>query len=100
MKRWTLFLGVAVVLILALGILAGASIVWMNPANPVPQPTMGQAGIANPASTYCVERGYRSVIRNGQSGQTGVCVFPDGSECDEWAFFRGECGVKWLTPTK
>jgi hypothetical protein len=21
-----------------------------------------------------------------------VCIFPDGSECDEWAYFRGECG--------
>ena len=21
----------------------------------------------------------------------GYCIFPDGSECEEWAFFRGEC---------
>jgi hypothetical protein len=21
-----------------------------------------------------------------------VCTFPDGSQCDEWAYFRGECG--------
>ena len=20
-----------------------------------------------------------------------VCVFDDGSECEEWAYFRGEC---------
>ncbi len=24
--------------------------------------------------------------------QNGICVFPDGSECDEWAYFRGQCG--------
>ncbi|MBN1260537.1 MAG: DUF333 domain-containing protein, partial [Anaerolineae bacterium] len=24
-------------------------------------------------------------------GQYGVCIFPDGSECDEWAFFNGAC---------
>jgi hypothetical protein len=24
--------------------------------------------------------------------QNGICIFPDGSECDEWAYFRGECG--------
>ncbi|MBN1138650.1 MAG: DUF333 domain-containing protein, partial [Anaerolineae bacterium] len=22
---------------------------------------------------------------------TGYCVFPDGTECEEWAFQRGEC---------
>jgi len=21
-----------------------------------------------------------------------VCIFPDGSECEEWAYLRGECG--------
>lgn len=31
-------------------------------------------------------------MRTDENGAYGVCVFPDGSECDEWAFFRGECG--------
>lgn len=49
--------------------------------------------IANPASVYCEEQGNRLEIRTAADGsQSGVCIFPDGSECDEWAYFRGECG--------
>lgn len=55
-------------------------------------PAATPAGIANPASTYCAEQGGTSEIRTGEDGsQSGVCVFSDGSECDEWAFFRKEC---------
>lgn len=55
-------------------------------------PTATPAGIANPASAYCVEKGGASEIRTAEDGsQSGVCIFPDGSECNEWAFFRGEC---------
>jgi putative hemolysin len=58
------------------------------PRTDSPQPDM-----PNPASAYCVEHGYRSEIRTAADGsQSGICIFPDGSECDEWAFFRGECG--------
>jgi uncharacterized protein len=46
----------------------------------------------NPASVYCEQQGYTVEIRTASDGsQSGACVFPDGSECDEWAFFRGEC---------
>lgn len=49
-------------------------------------------GIANPASVYCVEQGGRLSIRKDTSGgEYGVCVFKDGSECEEWKFFRKEC---------
>jgi putative hemolysin len=52
----------------------------------------GGAGLANPASVYCEEQGYTLEIRTDEQGsQYGFCVFPDGSECEEWAFFRGEC---------
>ena len=51
-----------------------------------------QASLPNPASAYCVEGGFKSEIRSAADGsQNGVCIFPDGSECDEWAYFRGEC---------
>lgn len=61
---------------------------------PTPTPTPGGGSqIANPASAYCAERGYVSQIRTASDGsQYGVCIFPDGTECEEWAFFRGECG--------
>jgi putative hemolysin len=47
----------------------------------------------NPASVYCEQNGDTLEIRTAEDGsQSGVCVFPDGSTCDEWAYFRGECG--------
>ncbi len=47
----------------------------------------------NPASLYCEQNGYEHEIRTETDGsQSGVCIFPDGSTCDEWAYFQGECG--------
>ena len=52
--------------------------------------------IANPASAYCVQSGYTLEIRtNAGGGEYGVCIFADGSECEEWAFFRNECGTEY-----
>ena len=63
----------------------------------------GTAGLANPASTYCVKLGYKLDIRTGAEGQTGYCVFGGGNECEEWKFYRGECGKEYRekanTPT-
>ncbi len=54
----------------------------------------GDARLPNPASVYCKERGGRLAIRTAADGsQVGVCMFPDGGECEEWAFYRGECGL-------
>ncbi len=50
-----------------------------------------RAGLANPASVYCEEQGGTLEIRDEAGGQVGYCVFDDGSECEEWAYFRGEC---------
>lgn len=81
-------------------ILLGIFIVLTVCTTPQSQPTTAtvptdvpQANIPNPASVYCEEQGYRVEIRAAADGsQSGVCIFPDGSECDEWAYFRGECG--------
>jgi putative hemolysin len=51
-----------------------------------------EPGLANPASEHCEEQGGQVDIRQDADGaEQGVCVFPDGSECEEWAYFRGEC---------
>jgi len=55
-------------------------------------------GLPNPASQFCVEQGYDLEIRDEAGGQAGYCLFPDGSECEEWAFFRGECSPETSAP--
>jgi putative hemolysin len=62
-------------------------VLTVNPAAAVPQ-----AVLPNPASVYCEENGNHLEIQTATDGsQSGVCVFPDGSSCDEWTYFRGEC---------
>jgi putative hemolysin len=49
--------------------------------------------MANPASVYCEQNGGKLEIRTApDGGQTGYCKFNNGSECEEWAYFRKECG--------
>lgn len=49
-------------------------------------------GLANPASVYCQGLDFEEVTRENELGQYGVCLFPDGSECDSWDFLAGRCG--------
>jgi len=53
----------------------------------------------NPASVFCEEQGFKLEIRTAADGsQSGACIFPDGSECDEWAYYRGECALGGIAP--
>ena len=55
---------------------------------------MPQAGMPNPASVYCEQNGNKLEIHTAADGsQSGVCVFADGSTCDEWTYYRRECGL-------
>jgi hypothetical protein len=67
------------------------------------------SAIPNPAAEFCVNCGYRYEVRTRPTGgQYGVCVFPDGSECEEWAFYRkcntpqtyGDCNCPWPCPKR
>ena len=56
-----------------------------------------QTGIANPASVYCEENDGKLEIRETTSGQVGYCKFSDGSEWEEWAYYKGECKPQEIT---
>ncbi|MFZ1505292.1 MAG: DUF333 domain-containing protein [Anaerolineae bacterium] len=83
-----------VTLIIILTALAACTAVPPTQVAPEPAATdMPQAGMPNPASVYCTQGGNKLEIRTAADGsQSGICVFPDGSICDEWAYFRGACG--------
>jgi putative hemolysin len=48
--------------------------------------------IANPASVFCAQNGGTlNIVTAADGSQGGLCVFPNGSQCEEWAYYRGEC---------
>ncbi len=88
-QRFILFLWVFPLAIL---LAACAPLAPSGGAQP-PKPTIDQAKLANPAAAYCQDQGFRYETRKDDQGnEYGVCIFDDGSECDAWAYFRGECG--------
>lgn len=44
----------------------------------------GNVGVPNPAAEYCIESGF--TVADSQ------CHFPDGTSCEEWSFYRAQCG--------
>jgi parallel beta-helix repeat protein len=54
-----------------------------------------QMYMANPAAIYCYALGYKIQSIKTDIGEIGICVFPDGSSCEEWDFYRGKCGQEW-----
>jgi len=52
-------------------------------------------GIPNPASFYCQEMGYELDLRDTDGGTEGICVMPNGAECEEWEFLAGSCSTEW-----
>lgn len=53
----------------------------------------GNVQIANPASVNCINNGGKLKMMENEQGTYGICVLPSGTECEEWAYFRGECPV-------
>lgn len=58
--------------------------------------------MANPASVYCINNGGLSKIVTAADGsQSGLCMFPNGAQCEEWAYFYKTCSPtnQTITPT-
>lgn len=55
-----------------------------SPAPSADEDERGSVGVPPPASDYCKKLGYPI---EGQD-----CVFPDGTRCEQWSFYRGACG--------
>lgn len=65
---------------------------WLPSSGSVATET-AQAGIPNPASVYCEQNGNKlEIVTAADGSQSGRCIFPDGNACDEWAYYRRECG--------
>ena len=98
--RFTALLAVFVVLSAAL--LARSS---GSPAAPAAQADFGAAlktyappaTINNPAAVYCNKLlGYEyQIVDDGAGGQTGACVLPDATTCNDWDFLSGKCGEQY-----
>ncbi|MBU0757376.1 MAG: DUF333 domain-containing protein [Nanoarchaeota archaeon] len=53
-------------------------------------------GLANPASVFCKDnRGTLEIVTGEDGSQSGVCTLQDGTKCEEWAYFRGECPINY-----
>jgi hypothetical protein len=55
-----------------------------------------QGPLIGPGAAYVKFLGYKYETRKDSVGkERSVCVFPDGSECDAGAFYKGYCGQKF-----
>lgn len=84
---------------IALSILLLASGCRGSRTTPTPNLNDGEEdpfiGIPNPASFYCQEMGYDLRMQETDEGTEGICIFPNGAECEEWEFLAGGCSIEW-----
>ena len=89
MVKKTIFANFILLMLLVI-ILAGCS----SDENPSAE-TQPHPSLANPASVYCEGLGFQEETRQNEIGSYGVCIFPDGTECDSWDFLAGRCGQEY-----
>ena len=78
--------------ILLVSVLAFGCVSQQTPS-PTPQ-------TANPASQFCEARGGTlKIVTAADGSQAGYCTLATGEECEEWAYYRGECPVASPVPS-
>ncbi len=75
---------------LGLVALLAAGVLTLAGCGKTETPVEENAEIANPASVYCEENWWTLMLEEW----AWLCMFDDGSYCEEWAFYRDEC-KKW-----
>ena len=55
--------------------------------------------MANPAAVACKEAGGTISKIYTDKGEQGMCTLPSGLVCEEWTFFKGDCGQDKPSPT-
>lgn len=82
-----------------IGIISGILVVIAVSILFIPVTRNVETESGNPASKYCLEHGGLSLVKtikttDGSESQERICEFPNGSQCEEWQYFRGECSPK------
>jgi putative hemolysin len=88
---------ILVIIMIIVVILGGGYILWKTVLQ-TPEAAAPSAGIANPASTYCLEemKGQWRLYES-EAGQIGYCLLPDNRLCEEWQLFNSK-GEKCAAP--
>lgn len=57
-------------------------------------------GYITDAARYCAITGgeYTITSKGGAEDEQGTCTFPDGSQCDVWSYYNGQCSPGTHTP--
>lgn len=75
--------------LIALLWVAGLILSWCNKSEPTENNE--NLGMANPASVYCEENWWTiKIVSDDEWNQSWLCMFDDGSYCDEWSYYRQE----------
>ncbi|MBW2971856.1 DUF333 domain-containing protein [Candidatus Woesearchaeota archaeon] len=92
MRKITAALAIGVLFLLLVSCSGGPQKYMLTKEEAKQERVKEQTGLANPATLHCMNTtGAGWTTKENDAGQYGVCTFSDGSWCEEWAYYRGEC---------